>query len=58
MTQTGSWAFHLDSVNSSVGVLVGQPFNEIYCASKFAVEGYMEALASYGGPSFDLFSPP
>lgn len=39
---------------SSVGGLVGQPFNEIYCASKFAVEGYMEGLASYVGPSFDL----
>jgi len=32
---------------SSVGGLVGQPFNEFYCAAKFAVEGYMEALASY-----------
>lgn len=25
---------------SSVGDLVGQPFNEIYCAAKFGVEGY------------------
>jgi NAD(P)-dependent dehydrogenase (short-subunit alcohol dehydrogenase family) len=32
---------------SSVGGLVGQPFNEIYCASKFALEGYTESLASY-----------
>ena len=32
---------------SSVGGLVGQPFNEIYCASKFALEGYTEAMASY-----------
>ena len=32
---------------SSVGGLVGQPFNEIYCASKFAIEGCTEALASY-----------
>ncbi|MEP3276098.1 MAG: SDR family oxidoreductase [Stappiaceae bacterium] len=39
---------------SSVGGLVGQPFNEIYCGSKFAVEGYMESLASYVGPSFGL----
>ena len=39
---------------SSVGGLVGQPFNEIYCASKFAVEGYMESLASYVGPAFGL----
>lgn len=30
---------------SSVGGVVGQPFNEAYCAAKFAVEGYMEALA-------------
>ena len=39
---------------SSVGGLVGQPFNEIYCASKFAVEGYIESLASYVGPTFGL----
>lgn len=32
---------------TSVGGLVGQPFNEFYCAAKFAVEGYTEALASY-----------
>lgn len=32
---------------SSVGGLVGQPFNELYCAAKFAVEGYTEALATY-----------
>ena len=32
---------------SSVGGLVGQPFNEIYCAAKFAVEGLTESLASY-----------
>ena len=39
---------------SSVGGLIGQPFNEIYCAAKFAVEGYNEALASYVGPTFGL----
>lgn len=39
---------------SSVGGLVGQPFNEIYCASKFALEGYMEALSCYVGPAFGL----
>lgn len=39
---------------SSVGGLVGQPFNEIYCAAKFAVEGYTEALASYAGPAFGI----
>lgn len=30
---------------TSVGGANGQPFNEAYCASKFAVEGMMEALA-------------
>ncbi|MBL4671161.1 MAG: SDR family NAD(P)-dependent oxidoreductase [Arenicella sp.] len=32
---------------SSVGGLIGQPFNDIYCAAKFALEGYAESLASY-----------
>ncbi|GGG95310.1 SDR family oxidoreductase [Staphylococcus pragensis] len=39
---------------SSVGGLVGQPFNEIYCATKFGVEGYTEALASYIQPEFNV----
>lgn len=39
---------------SSVGGLVGQPFNEIYCAAKFAVEGFMESLASYVTPGFGI----
>jgi len=30
---------------TSVGGVIGQPFNEAYCAAKFAVEGMMEALA-------------
>ncbi len=30
---------------TSVGGVVGQPFNEAYCAAKFAVEGFLEALA-------------
>ena len=30
---------------TSVGGLIGQPFNDAYCAAKFAVEGWMEALA-------------
>ena len=30
---------------SSVGGAVGQPFNEAYCGAKFAVEGFMQALA-------------
>ncbi|MCX5209390.1 SDR family NAD(P)-dependent oxidoreductase [Kitasatospora sp. NBC_00240] len=29
---------------TSVGGVVGQPFNEAYCAAKFAVEGYLESL--------------
>jgi NAD(P)-dependent dehydrogenase (short-subunit alcohol dehydrogenase family) len=39
---------------SSVGGLVGQPFNEIYCAAKFAVEGYTEAMASYITEGFGI----
>ncbi len=31
---------------TSVGGLVGQPFSELYCASKFAVEGFTESLAT------------
>ncbi|WP_053981883.1 SDR family oxidoreductase [Marinagarivorans algicola] len=38
----------------SVGGLVGQPFSDIYCAAKFAVEGYTEALASYITPNFGV----
>lgn len=30
---------------SSVGGVVGQPFNEAYCAAKFAVEGFLESLS-------------
>ncbi|WP_152393474.1 SDR family oxidoreductase [Paenibacillus guangzhouensis] len=39
---------------SSVGGLVGQPLNEIYCASKFAVEGLLESLATYYKPLFNI----
>ena len=39
---------------TSVGGLVGQPFNEMYCAAKFAVEGYTESLASYIQPIFGV----
>ena len=39
---------------SSVGGLVGQPFNEIYCAAKFGVEGFIESLATYVGPAFGI----
>jgi len=39
---------------SSVGGLVGQPFNEIYCASKFAVEGLLESMATYVTPEFNI----
>ena len=30
---------------TSVGGVVGQPFNDVYCAAKFAVEGLLEGLA-------------
>ncbi|MFE3181857.1 SDR family oxidoreductase [Streptomyces violascens] len=30
---------------TSVGGVVGQPFNEAYCAAKFAVEGFMQSLS-------------
>lgn len=39
---------------SSVGGLVGQPFNELYCAAKFAVEGFTEAIATYMEPAFNI----
>ncbi|MFS1510920.1 SDR family oxidoreductase [Chengkuizengella sp. SCS-71B] len=39
---------------SSVGGLVGQPLNEIYCATKFALEGYYESLATYVTPYFGV----
>ncbi|NOU95519.1 SDR family NAD(P)-dependent oxidoreductase [Paenibacillus sp. LMG 31456] len=39
---------------SSVGGLVGQPLNEIYCASKFALEGLLESMATYYKPLFNI----
>ncbi len=39
---------------SSVGGLVGQPVNEIYCAAKFALEGLTESLATYMKPYFGI----
>lgn len=39
---------------TSVGGLVGQPFNELYCGAKFAVEGFMEALATYVSRPFNI----
>lgn len=33
---------------TSVGGMMGQPFNDSYCAAKFAVEGMMECLAPVG----------
>ena len=39
---------------SSVGGLVGQPMNEIYCAAKFAVEGLTESMATYLTPYFNI----
>ena len=39
---------------TSIGGLVGQPFNELYCAAKFAVEGFTEALATYVSAPFNI----
>lgn len=39
---------------SSVGGIVGQPFNELYCAAKFAMEGFTEALSSYISTPFNI----
>ncbi|WP_309666705.1 SDR family NAD(P)-dependent oxidoreductase, partial [Tabrizicola sp.] len=39
---------------SSVGGLVGQPFNELYCGAKFAVEGFIEAMATYVTQAFGI----
>ncbi len=39
---------------SSVGGLVGQPFNEVYCAAKFGVEGFTESLSTYVTPAFNV----
>ncbi|MEJ2417063.1 MAG: SDR family oxidoreductase [Exilibacterium sp.] len=39
---------------SSVCGLVGMPFQELYSASKFAIEGFTEALASYLQPEFNI----
>ena len=44
---------HLLATSSTSG-LVGQPLNEIYCASKFAVEGLLESLATYYKPFFSI----
>lgn len=30
---------------TSIGGVIGQPFNDAYCAAKFAVEGFMESFA-------------
>ncbi|MFK7807328.1 MAG: SDR family oxidoreductase [Saprospiraceae bacterium] len=39
---------------TSVGGLVGQPFNELYCGAEFAVEGFTEALATYVSEPFGI----
>lgn len=44
---------HIINISSVCG-LIGQPFNEIYCATKFAVEGYTEALSTYLTPFFNI----
>ncbi|MFD9130372.1 SDR family NAD(P)-dependent oxidoreductase [Kitasatospora sp. NPDC059571] len=45
---------------TSVGGVIGQPFNEAYCAAKFALEGFMEALhpvAARVGVSVSVVEP-
>ena len=44
---------HIISV-TSVGGLIGQPMNEIYCSSKFALEGLIESMATYLEPFFNV----
>jgi short-subunit dehydrogenase len=44
---------HIISV-TSVGGLIGQPMNEIYCSSKFALEGLIESMATYLEPFFNI----
>ncbi len=39
---------------TSIGGIVGQPFNELYCGAKFAVEGFTESLASYVSKPFNI----
>jgi len=39
---------------TSVGGLVGQPFNELYCGAKFGVEGFMEGLSTYISDAFNI----
>jgi short-subunit dehydrogenase len=39
---------------TSIGGLVGQPFNELYCGAKFGVEGFMEGLATYVSDAFNI----
>ncbi len=39
---------------TSIGGIVGQPFNELYCGAKFAVEGFTESLASYISKPFNI----
>jgi NAD(P)-dependent dehydrogenase (short-subunit alcohol dehydrogenase family) len=45
---------------TSIGGLIAQPFNDAYCAAKFAVEGFMESLAPLAqrlGISVSLIEP-
>ena len=45
---------------TSIGGLIGQPFNDAYCAAKFAVEGFMESMAPVAkrlGVAISLIEP-
>lgn len=39
---------------TSVGGLIGIPFNDLYCGAKFAIEGFTESLATYMTPAFGI----
>lgn len=39
---------------TSVGGLIGQPMNEVYCSAKFALEGLIESMATYLEPFFGV----
>jgi NAD(P)-dependent dehydrogenase (short-subunit alcohol dehydrogenase family) len=44
-------------VTSSIGGMNGAPFNDVYCASKFACEGLVESMAAvYKKLGIDIIS--
>lgn len=41
----GSLRIHASAASTASSLLKGMPFNAVYCASKFAIEGLCESLA-------------